>query len=112
MGYVDPCARSSSALPERFFTFDTLTGEIIARQGLSPARRKKAIQMIDDLRLNELHHLQKRRNWIWLVSEALSTDSGDTNRNVSLLSVILSRSTELSSLARAWVNEQSHVPVT
>lgn len=109
---MDPCARSRSALPERFFTFDTLTLEVIARDGLNSGRRKKAMQMIEDLRLNDLHHLQKRRNWIWLVSEAVSTDSGDTNRNVSLLSAILSRSTELSSLARAWANEQGFSPVT
>lgn len=66
--YVDPCARSRSALPEQFFTFDSLTGEVIPRESLSPVRRKKAMQMIDDLRLNDLHHLRKRRTWIWLVS--------------------------------------------
>ena len=28
-GYIDPCANSLKARPERYFTFDTLTGELL-----------------------------------------------------------------------------------
>ena len=52
-GYVDPCARSRAAWPEQYFTFDTETGEILPKGGLSPRRRLKALRMIEDLGLNE-----------------------------------------------------------
>ena len=40
-GYVDPCAKSPSAKPEAYFDFDTKTGQIFPRSGLSPHRRKR-----------------------------------------------------------------------
>jgi len=73
-GYVDPCSRSRPARPENFFDFNTVTGYIIPKAGLSPARRKKAMQMIGDLRLNAHHHLRTRRAWVRAVSESLSDD--------------------------------------
>ena len=42
VGYVDPCARSrTAAFPERFFTYDTVTGEILPKEDLSPGRYRK-----------------------------------------------------------------------
>lgn len=67
-GYVDPCAKSRQARPESFFDFDTFTGEILPRKGLSKARSKKAWHTIDDLGLNRIHHLKNRRTFISMVS--------------------------------------------
>ena len=64
-GYVDPCA--TSPRPESFFDFDTLTGEIVPKEGLGSTRRRVAQTMIDDLKLNEHHHLRNRRervSWV------------------------------------------------
>ena len=51
-GYVDPCAKSKPACPESFFVFDTKTCEILPKSGLTAARRRRAQQMINDLKLN------------------------------------------------------------
>jgi uncharacterized protein (TIGR02646 family) len=108
-GYIDPCTRSRQGRPENFFGFDTLTGEIIPKAGLSPARRKKAIQMTDDLGLNEFHHLTKRREWLWLVSETLNNHSDEQNADLrNVLSRLVARSTQLSSITRAWLVEQGY----
>jgi hypothetical protein len=47
------------------------------KAGLSPARRKKAARMIVDLRLNEHHHLRKRRDRLRLISEMLPENPTD-----------------------------------
>ena len=44
--YVDSCAKTIAARPEKFFDFDTTTGLIKPKIGLSQAKRKKA--MADD----------------------------------------------------------------
>ena len=70
-GYVDPCA--TSPRPESFFDFDTLTGEIVPKEGLGSTRRRVAQTMIDDLKLNEHHHLRNRRervSWVDLVTSS------------------------------------------
>jgi hypothetical protein len=37
------------ARPERFFDFDTLTGEILVKGGVSQAQHSKAMRTITDL---------------------------------------------------------------
>ncbi len=108
-GYVDPCARSRSARPERFFSFDTTTGEIILKAGLSPARRRKAIQMIGDLGLNDQHHLQKRRAWIELTSKLLSFLQETQPPSVmDYLRRLTSRTSQLSSVTRTLLAERGY----
>ena len=96
---MDPCAKSTPARPERFFTFDTLTGEIRPSSGLTPGRLTKATQMIDDLRLNEHHHLRKRFERLWLVSQSLPDDPDElTPRQTIVARRLVARQTRLSSI--------------
>ena len=108
-GYVDPCATDESCRPELYFTFDTQTCEILAVKGLDPGRFDKARRMIDDLRLNGLHHLRKRRVWILAVAQAIPDDpireAPDTEVYRHNLA---SRATQLSSVARAWLVERGY----
>lgn len=104
-GYVNPCAKSRSARPENFFDFDTRTGEIEPRPGLSPERRRKAMAMIDELRLNELHHRQKRLGRIAIISTILSQESNIVELFKIRLHEYTDRSTELSSVSRFVVTQ-------
>ena len=63
-GYVDPGAADESERPERYFDFDTVTGEIIPRPGLPREARCQAQQTIDDLGLNKRDLLNERFDWI------------------------------------------------
>lgn len=99
-GYVNPCARSQSAWPETFFDFDTLTGEILPKEGIGSSRRQRAMQMIIGLDLNAYHHLKERLGWLSLVSEALLKHSEDDPGREDFLRRVTARSTQLSSATR------------
>ena len=108
-GYVDPCAKSSAARPEQYFTFDTETGEILPKGGLSPRRRLKALRTIEDLRLNEWHHLKNRVEWLWMISNAIPNDHDSLVPDVEeQRSALISRNTQYSSIARTWLSEHGH----
>ena len=108
-GYVDPCAKSGPARPERFFIFDTLTGEIEPGAALSPGRRKKAVQTIEELRLNEQHHLEKRLEWVELalmLLTAFEDPQSPVTRNS--LGWLVARETQLSSITRTAFAEEGY----
>lgn len=108
-GYVDPCARSIDARPEQFFAFDMLTGEILPKEGLSRARRRKAQVTIDDMRLNEWHHLKGRRLWLEVFSAAVPDEPAElTAESEELCALCASRTTPYSSIARQWLSERGH----
>ena len=108
-GYVDPCAISSSDRPELYFVFDTLTGFILPNRSLSPHRRQKAQTTIDDLRLNDLHHLKNRVEWIELFSAAIPADpDGLSDRTREILVHFASRETQLSSLILTWLSDHGY----
>lgn len=100
-GYIDPCTRSRPARPENFFDFDTSTGEIIPKQGLSSGRRRKAILMIGDLRLNELQHTKKRLGRIAIISTVLSQGPNVIDLFKVRLNEYTDKSTEMSSVSRS-----------
>lgn len=106
VGYVDPCATSRVACAESYFAFDTKTGEILPKSKLASARGRKAHQMIEDLGLNAYHHLKRRAQWLRLVSEALSAVHDAENEE--LIRFVASRETQLSSITRAWLEQQGH----
>ncbi|MCH7813832.1 MAG: TIGR02646 family protein [Planctomycetes bacterium] len=108
-GYIDPCAKSRSAQPESYFTFDTVTGELLPKPGLTAARRRKAVNMIRDLGLNAWHHLGVRIAQLRLVEQALAGRAGDDPFREGFLKLVTSRETTLSSITRAWLNDQGHV---
>lgn len=59
-GYVDPCTVVPLERPEEYFDYAHLTGEIVAKSGLTRASRRKAENTIDDLELNETRLRESR----------------------------------------------------
>lgn len=106
MGYVDPCATSTPARAESYFAFDIKTGEILPKSTLATGRCRKAHRMIKDLGLNAYHHLKQRAVWLRLVSLAL--DGGSNTDNDELIRHLASRETPLSSITRAWLQQQGY----
>ena len=109
-GYIDPCARSRPARPENFFEFDAVTGEIIAKAWLSSARHMKAIDMIDDLRLNELQHRQKRLTRIAIIATILLQEQAVIDLFKVRLNEYTDRSKELSSISRFTLAHLGYSP--
>ncbi len=109
-GYVDPCARTLPARPEAFFDFDTATGEILTKEGLTAQRRRKALQTIRDLGLNDEHHLKARLYVIALLKEIISYMPDNYVAISGRLRQIIARDKPLSSIARALLNEQGLYP--
>ena len=105
-GYVDPCADAESERPENFFDFDTRRGHITPREGLSASRREIANRMIEDLQLNGSHHVNRRLLHIELLSLSFPPDQPMDSESIP--SGLVSRSTELSTLARAWLSERGY----
>ena len=64
IGYVDPCADNATERPERYFDYDTDTGQIAPKSGLSGNARRKASYTIRDLGLNRLDVMLYRQRWI------------------------------------------------
>ena len=109
VGYVDPCTVTGSDSPETYFTFDTESGEIVPLKGLDPDRLDKVKTMIDDLKLNDLHHLEKRGALLCKMAEIIPGDpSMETSVSRGLRRILVSRNSELSSLARAWLVERGY----
>ena len=105
-GYVDPCADAESERPENFFDFDTRRGHITPREGLSASRREIANRMIEDLQLNGSHHVNRRLLHIELLSLSFPPDQPMDSESIP--SGLVSRSTELSTLTRAWLSERGY----
>ena len=104
--YVDPCACSPSERPENFFYFDLYTGEILPKPGLSPERRSRAWQTINDVGLNKYHHPRRRLEQIRVVRSHI-LDFTNTQRLDVLDGIgrMACRSYELSSVTRQAINE-------
>jgi uncharacterized protein (TIGR02646 family) len=107
-GYVDPCAKSRNARPEAYFDFDTTTGEILPTANLSAARRRKAEQMIADLRLNAYHRLKERVQRLRVVSGALDDRHANDPRARRFVKLVASRKARLSTITRTWLKEQGY----
>jgi uncharacterized protein (TIGR02646 family) len=107
-GYVDPCAKTRSAQPEAYFAFDTMTGEIVPKPGLSPTRHRKASQVIDDLQLNAYYHLKRRVKWLAVVEAHLRSHDPEDPDHTEFIRSIASRETDLSSITRAFLREHGY----
>ena len=89
--------------------FETQTGLILPNRSLSPCRRQKAWRTINDLGLNDAHHLKMRVAWLELFSAAMPEDpKGLTAQELANLSHFASREVQLSSLVRAWLSEYGY----
>ena len=107
-GYVDPCARVKAARPERFFDFDTLTGEILVKEGLSQTQHHKALQTITDLDLNAYHHLRNRLTWLKVIAEAVATLAGNNPDHERFLREVTARSEQMSSITRVKLTQMGY----
>lgn len=70
-GFVDPCARVWIARPEQHIEVDVATGRVVPCQGLGPIRQRRAIDTIDLLQLNAVHHLKSRLEVIEFATSTL-----------------------------------------
>ena len=104
-GYVDPCAATPSARPESFFCFDTKTGEVLPRTGLSAVRERKAQRMIDDLQLNAMHHLRRRKGQVEAIRRFCDAIPAVPDIEVFVCK-LSARSRERSSITRAVLAEE------
>ena len=107
-GYVDPCAKSMDQRPEAYFTFDTLTGSMLPRKGLSPERHVRATIMIKDLDLNGRSHLLERMRVV--VRLSLLAKIPNHEHRSRAFAKLSSRSWPLSSVVRLWLRENGYVP--
>ncbi len=106
-GYVDPCAESER--PECYFTFDTLTGEMLPKRSLSPDERDQAQRMIDDLNLNARQHLRKRSDRLKLVSAVIPYDPLNQTPDTEVdRRYLASRATQLSGITQVWLSERGY----
>ena len=62
-GYVDPCADNVTERPDQYFDYDSDTGEIVPKFGLPGTARRRALDTINDLGLNELDVMYYRIDW-------------------------------------------------
>lgn len=106
--YVDPCASSPRERPEQYFEFDTQTGEILPKRRLRRADRDRAQTMIEDLDLNAWHHLRKRRRWLKLLSDLLSSATPGDPGHRRFAGSAASREAPLSSLARTLLTRMGY----
>ena len=108
-GYVDPCAVSESQRPESYFMFNTRNGAITPFRDLDTDRFDKAQRMIDDLKLNDLHHLVARIVRLRMLAAGIPDDPVEaTERSEALRRGFASRGSDLSSLARVWLAERGY----
>ena len=108
-GYLDPCSRSGPRALESYFAFDTLTGFIAPNRTLNRYHRMKTQRTIDDLGLNDFHHLKKRMHWLLLFSALLERDPyvlHDSTKEI--LQRIASRRFECSSVVLSWLAEHGY----
>ena len=109
LGYVDPCAFSKGSRPEVFFSFDTTTGEVLPRDGLSPLQHQKAENTIYDLGLNDRHHLKKRKEWVGMVSGLFQSGPGKlTETEERQRKHFSSYAAPFSSIVKTWLSENGY----
>ena len=103
-GYIFPCEPTAGKRLEDYFTFDTMTGEILPRSDLNKAETGKAWQMIVDLNLRGSHHLKSRLRWLDVVKTFVEATQED-KRN-PFFEKVTSRRYPHSSIVRLYLREQ------
>ena len=104
-GYVNPCDSRLDHHPERFFDFDTTTGEIVIRSNLSASRFNRALRTRERLKLNALYNLKKRVRYLKIVERALQANMPQADKE-QFIADITSRDAEFSSLVRKFLVEK------
>ena len=111
-GYIDPCTESVSDYPEYYFTFDTRTGEILPMTDLSSLPRQRASDMIRDLRLNGVHHLQKRQKWLRSLDILEASRPSAITEIEGVRNFLRSPDIDLPSITRVWLSKQGYSSIS
>ena len=97
-GYVDPCADEPTERPERYFTYNEITGEIGPAARLSANSLQKARNTVEDLGLNKLDVRYYRFDWMrGFVADVMELPHSERRNFVSF---ILERPSEFAGSAR------------
>lgn len=104
-GYIDPCTEDESERPERFFDFNTANGEIIPKPDIPAWHQQKALTMINDLALNDSYHLKIRTYILRIARNFLYILDQDPEKAQENLSMIIDRTSPLSSIVRALLDD-------
>ena len=106
---LTPCAEPALCRPEDYFTFNTRNGAITPLRELDTNRFEKAQEMIADLKLNDKHHMDRRRVTLELLELSIPRDPREeTPISRKLRRFFASRSYELSSLTRTWLVDRGY----
>ena len=104
-GYVFSCDPSLGQRPEDYFTFDTMTGEILPMPHLGKRDTAKAWQMIQDLNLRGSHHMKSRLRFLRVVEETVAA-AQDKTRLKPFFELVTSRRSPHSSIVRLYLQEK------
>ena len=95
--------------PEVYFSFDTTTGEVLPKDGLDSLQLRKAQNTINDLGLNDRHHLKKRTDWIQRVSGSFQSGPGHlTETEERQRKYLSSQTAPFSSIVKTWLSENGY----
>lgn len=104
-GYINPCAENELERPERFFTFNAETLMIRPMPEIPCSHQEMAQQMIMDLKLNAPHHIQMRKDRLSIISRHLDILDQDSEEAQEYLSTMIDRTSPLSSIVRALLDD-------
>ena len=112
-GYVNPSETSSQRPAHEFFSFDTITGEILPSQHLSPAELDMAVQTINDVDLNDCgiglndpkHLWNQRLRQVRRISERIAETPG-TEDKVNILLEFVKPDKPFCSFVRSYFGGQ------
>lgn len=104
-GYINPCEAAEDQRAERFFDFDTQTGEILPHHALNSPETDRGWDTIRGLDLNGFHHLRKRLAWLTALRLALSELVPREPAHARLVRFAASTETNFSSIARALFSQ-------
>lgn len=104
-GFINPCAENPEEHPERAVAFDTTTGRLIPKAGIPPEQRERVRRMVCDVGLNDSFHLKRRMYWVKFLRHHINSQVDDTEDEQEFLGRIVERSSPLSSITRALMDE-------
>ena len=111
-GYLDPSDEAQCPAGDRYFDFDFVTGHVDPSQLLSEEMKVKVQNLIDDLGLNLLPHLKRRKFIIEILERTFGECDGTLTPKLEGLRVLfIDRTVDLSSLSRAWLSSHNYLEV-
>ena len=104
-GYINPCTEIEAERPEHFVGFDTKSGALTPRKAIPSQQQRKTTRTIEDFGLNDFFHLKRRKTWLDALRHHLEHTGVDLDEEQDFLSRVVDRSSPLSSITRALLDE-------